>query len=100
MGGDLTGPWGGDSIYGGNFADENFVLKHRRAGMLSMATLLPNENSTQFYITLVRTSWLDGRFVVFGELLEGFDTLEVVELMGDQDSRPRMPIVITCCGQQ
>jgi peptidyl-prolyl cis-trans isomerase B (cyclophilin B) len=68
--------------------------------MLSMATLLPNENSTQFYITFVRASWLDGRFVVFEELLEGFDTLEVVEFMGDQDSRPRMPIVITCCGQQ
>ena len=100
MGGDLTGPWGGDSIYGGNFADENFILKHRRAGMLSMATILPNENSTQFYISFVRASWLDERFVVFGELIDGFDTLEVIELMGDQDSRPRMPIVITRCGQQ
>ena len=65
-----------------------------------MATLLPNENGTQFYITFVRASWLDGRFVVFGELIDGFDTLEVIELMGDQDSRPRMPIVITHCGQQ
>ena len=100
MGGDLTGPWGGDSIYGETFADENFVLKHRRAGMLSMATVRPNENGTKFWITFVRAPWLDGRFVVFGELVEGFDTLEIVECMEDQDCRPRMPIVITRCGEQ
>lgn len=107
------------SIYGEKFADENFKLKHTKPGLLSMANAGPNTNGSQFFITTVVTSWLDGKHVswtrlvlssdpsietcrypqvVFGEVLEGMDLVKKIEGYGSQSGATKAKIAISKSG--
>ena len=101
QGGDFThgSGIGGESIYGEKFEDENFKLTHSQPFLLSMANAGPNTNGSQFFITTVVTSWLDGRHVVFGQVLEGEDVVKAIEAVGSSSGQPQQTVRIATSGE-
>ncbi|KAK3394871.1 40 kDa peptidyl-prolyl cis-trans isomerase [Podospora didyma] len=101
QGGDFTAGngTGGESIYGAKFEDENFILKHDRPFLLSMANAGPGSNGSQFFITTVPTPHLNDKHVVFGEVLSGKSIVRQIENLSTQADKPTRDVVIANCGE-
>lgn len=101
QGGDFTrgNGTGGKSIYGEKFKDENFLKKHTKKGILSMANAGPNTNGSQFFICVAETSWLDNKHVVFGHVIEGLDVVDKMEAQGSSTGSTKGEVKIDSCGQ-
>ncbi|KAF8317985.1 cyclophilin-type peptidylprolyl cis-trans isomerase [Clavulina sp. PMI_390] len=102
QGGDFTvgNGTGGESIYGNKFADENFKVRHTKPNLLSMANAGPNTNGSQFFITFRATPHLDGKHVVFGEVISGAEVVQKIEANPSSpgNNKPIQAVKIVDCG--
>ena len=102
QGGDFTkgNGTGGESIYGNKFRDENFINRHTGRGVLSMANAGPNTNGSQFFLCFKATPHLDGKHCVFGNVVEGWEVLDVLESVGSAPAGATSKVCkIEGCGQ-
>ena len=86
-----TGTGGPGYRFDGEF---DAALRHDRPGLLSMANAGPGTDGSQFFLTFVPTPWLDDKHTIFGEVVEGLDTLRTLEQAGSESGRPQEPLRI------
>lgn len=96
QGGDPTGTGaGGNSIYGGTFEDEiDPNLRFEGKGVLAMANRGPNTNTSQFFITLGPTAWLNGSYTIFGKVISGQDVVDEIGAVKTTNDKPDTPVVM------
>ena len=103
-GGDITdrNGKGGTSIYpGGIFEDENYNIKHSKRGILSMANYGPKTNGSRFMVLMNDQHWMDDKYVVFGEVIEGMDVIDELEKrFATASGSPKRGIIwVSECGE-
>ena len=104
QGGDFTrgDGTGGESIYGAKFDDETFegkAGKHFGPGTLSMANAGKNTNGSQFFICTDATPHLDGKHVVFGQIVKGYEVVKAMEAVGSRNGKTSSKVTISDCGK-
>ncbi|PSS13699.1 Photosynthetic NDH subunit of lumenal location 5 like [Actinidia chinensis var. chinensis] len=88
------------SVYGQPFGDENFSLSHVGLGVVSMANSGQHSNGSQFFICMTEIPELDGKHVVFGQVLEGMDIVKLIESQEmDKNQYLQTMVVISNCGE-
>ena len=71
---------GGQSCWGKPFEDEvRADIAFDKEGILAMANAGPSTNGSQFFITTVKTPWLNMRHTIFGEVIKGYDIVKKIE---------------------
>ncbi|KAI0782269.1 cyclophilin-like domain-containing protein [Abortiporus biennis] len=102
QGGDFTkrNGMGGESIYGAPFSDEDLTRPLDTEGLLCMANKGPNTNGSQFFVTLRECPHLNGKHVVFGRVIRGYEAIQKVsDVPVDDKDRPVKPVTISNCGE-
>jgi peptidylprolyl isomerase len=64
-----------------------------------MANAGKNTNGSQFFITFVKCPWLDGKHVVYGEVVEGKEVVEFLHQNSTENGTPKQKLTISNCGQ-
>lgn len=86
---------GGRSKWGGMFNDEYSDLTFSEPYMLAMANSGPNTNTSQFFITVVPTPWLNGKHTIFGKVVDGVKIIDrIMALDSDANGTPEMLVVM------
>ena len=86
-----TGTGGPGYEYGGEFDPG---VKHDRPALLSMANAGPGTDGSQFFLTFVPTPWLDGKHTIFGEVVDGMETVQALEARGSQSGQTTEKLTI------
>ena len=86
-----TGTGGPGYKFEGEFSPK---ARHDRGGLLSMANAGPGTDGSQFFLTFVPTPWLNDKHTIFGEVVDGMETLKALEAVGSQSGRTSEPLTL------